>query len=150
MNDYDFYLRHASVRGGAWVGFALGRQGASGVQGLGARPHLRLRPWILNPANPNDPAQGSWGVWQWQLSVLMVDGFVGLAATPPADARTAADMRADLLAYLDLPILELMDVDSAIYTVRVTGYNEQNIEPYDAAHQYGGWLARLDLCFNTP
>ncbi len=131
MNDYDIYLRHAAVRGGAWVGFSLARKGLAGVAGFDARPHLHWIPWILNSASPNDPTAGSWGVWQWRLQVALLDGLVGLLAVPPSDGRTSADMRADLLTYRTLPALELQDVDGAIYTVKMTTYQEQEIEPYD-------------------
>ena len=145
MNDYDFYLRHGAVRGGTWVGFPLAWKGLAGIAGLEMRPHLRWRPWILDPAQPNNPAAGSWGVWQWRFDVAMVDNFAGLLNQPPSDGRTADDIRDDLLAYLPLPIIELKDVGSAISTVKMTAYQEQTIEPYDAAHPNGGWLARIEF-----
>jgi hypothetical protein len=149
MNDYDFYLRHAAVRNGEWVGFALARKGLAGISGLEARPHLRWLPWILDPNEPNTPSAGSWGTWQWRMDVAMVDGLAGLQGTTPVDGRTAADMRADLLAFLPLPIMELKDVDSTIYSVLMIGYQEQNIEPYDAAHPNGGWVARTEFAEKT-
>jgi hypothetical protein len=145
MSDYDFYLRHAAVRNGAWVGFALAWKGRAGIAGLDSRPHLRWRPWVLAPAETDEPAAGSWGVWQWRLLALMADGVVGLQGTPPADGRTAADMRIDMLDYLPLPIMELKDVDGKLYSVKMTGYREQAIEPNDPAHQHGGWLAQVEF-----
>jgi hypothetical protein len=41
--------------------------------------------------------------------------------------------------------MELKDVDSTIYSVLMTGYQEQNLEPYDTAHANGGWLARVEF-----
>ena len=83
MNDYDFYLRHASVHDGAWNGFSLAWRGLVGKDGLPQRPHLRWRPWVLDPANPDDPTLGDWGVWQWHFDVALLDPFVGLMWTPP-------------------------------------------------------------------
>lgn len=145
MNDYDFYLRHAAVRDGAWVGFSLAWKGLAGISGLESRPRVRWLPWILDPSDPNNPKSGAWGIWQWRMDVAMVDGFAGLQGTPPADGRTSADMRADLLAYLPLPIMDLKDVDGTIYPVLMIAYQEQNIEPYDAAHTNGGWVARVEF-----
>jgi hypothetical protein len=145
VSDYDFYLRHASVRSGAWAGFALARKGRAGVPALSTRPHLRTRPWVLDPANPNDPALGSWGVWQWRFQVALFEGLVGLQGTPPTDGRTGTDMRADLLAYIDLPALELQDADGTIHTARATAFEEHLIEPYDAAHPDGGWTASVEF-----
>lgn len=149
MNDYDFYLRHGAVREGTWVGFALAWRGLAGVEGLERRPHWRWRPWILDPANPDNPAEGSWGVWQWRLHVAMLDGAIGLLGTPPTDGRTGEDMREDMLNYLPLPALELKDVDGEIYSVRMTAYKEQEVEPYDAAHPDGGWLAEVEFTLVT-
>lgn len=145
MNDYDFYLRHASVRGGAWAGFLLAWKGLGGVSGLGIRPRLRWRPWVLDPAQPNNPAAGSWGTWQWRLDVAMLDGAIGLLGTPPADARASPQMRADLLAYMNAAILELKDTDGTIYSAKMTAYNEQTVEPYGPAHPNGGWLAQVEF-----
>ena len=147
MNDYDFYLRHAAVRGGEWVGFPLAWRGLVGVEGLARRPHLRWRPWLLDPTNPNDPAAGSWGVWQWRFDVAMLDSLVGLLAEPPADGRTASEIRADLLAYLSLPILQLRDVEGEVYSARMTGYREQAVEPHDNAHPDGGWVAQVEFAW---
>jgi hypothetical protein len=143
MQDYDFYLRHASVRDGAWVGFLLAWRDLVGLPGLTRRPHLHWRPWILDPAFPDDPAQGAWGVRQWRFDVALLDGVAGLAWTPPADERTSADMRADLLGYADLPAIELKDVDSATYVARIVAFSEQCVEPYTAPHTNGGWLATV-------
>lgn len=150
MNDYDFYLRHSAVRTGSWVGFPLAWKGLAGIAGLDSRPHLRWRPWILDPSKPNDPTFGSWGIWQWRLRVAILDGLTGLLGTPPSDSRTAADIRTDLLAYLSLPILELKDTDGTIYTAKIIAYNEQAIEPYDPAHPNGGYLAQIELAQTTP
>ena len=49
MSEYDIYLRHASVRGGAWVGFLLAWRGLHRRDGLPTRPHLYERPWVLDP-----------------------------------------------------------------------------------------------------
>src|SRR5690349_17242990 len=100
MNDYDFYLRHASVHGGDWVGFALARKGYAGVEGLAARPYLHWRPWVLDPAHPDDPTMGSWGVWQWHMDVAALDFTSGLFGMPAADGRDSADVRPDLYAYV--------------------------------------------------
>jgi hypothetical protein len=145
MNDYDFYLRHGAVRGGEWVGFPLAWEGLGGIAGFARRPHLRWRPWLPDPTNPNDPALGSWGVWQWRFYVAAVDGLVGLQRTPPADGRTAADMHTDMLAYQPLSVVELKDVDDAIYLVRMTGYQEQAVEPHDLAHPNVGRLLMVEF-----
>ena len=145
MNDYDFYLRHAIVSDGGWVGFPLARKGLAGVVGLEARPHLRWRPWVLDSSAPNDPTAGAWGIWQWRFDVAMLDGLTGLEGTPPEDGRDAGQIRADLLAYVPLPALELKDVDGAVYAVKMTGYREQLIEPNDDAHPDGGWAARVEF-----
>jgi hypothetical protein len=145
MSDYDFYLRHASIRDEAWVGFRLAWRGLAGVDGLAARPHLRSRPWQPDPADPSDVSAGTWGSWQWHLDAALLDAIPGLQSTPPADGRDAADMRADLLAFADLPAIQLTDVDSVVYAVRVVGYGEQNIEPYNSAHPDGGWVAQVVL-----
>jgi hypothetical protein len=149
MNDYDFYLRHASVHGGAWTGFALAWKGLAGKEGLPQRPHLRWRPWVLDPANPNDPGMGAWGVWQWRFDTALIDGIVGLAGVPPDDGRQAAEMHDDLRAFIDLPAFELQDIDGTTYTVKMTAYREQGIEPYDAAHPDGGWLAQIEVAETT-
>lgn len=145
MGEYDFYLRHASVRGAAWVGFRLAWKGLAGVEGLSARPHLRWRPWVLNPSSPDDVAAGSWGAWQWRMSVALFEGFAALDAMPPTDGRTAPDMRADLLQFSGLPVVQLSDVDNVVYEARIVGYQEQNVEPYDAGHPTGGWVAQIEL-----
>jgi hypothetical protein len=145
MSDYDFYLRHAAIRGGAWVGFSLAWKGLAGIKELANKPHMRWRPWLPDPAKPDDPTAGTWGVWRWRLQVLMADGVMGLLNTPPSDGRTSADMRLDMLAYMPLPIMELKDADGTIYSVKMTGYIEHPIEPYDSAHQNGGWLVQVEL-----
>jgi hypothetical protein len=149
MNDYDIYLRHAAVHDGEWVGFGLAWKGTVGKEGLVARPHLRWRPWVLDPANPDDPTLGAWGVWQWRFDVAMLDAFVGLLWTPPGDGRDAADMRADLHAYIDLPALDLKDVDGAEYVVKMTAFREQCIAQYDAGNRDGGWLAQVEFAETT-
>ena len=145
MDDYDFYLRHASVRDGAWVGFPLAWKGLAGVEGLPARPHLHWRPWVLDPSLPDDPAAGSWGVWQWRMDVACLDFTAGLTSIPPSDSRTAQDIRADLQAFLPLPIMELKDVDGATYSVKMIAFQESVIEPYDGNHPMGGWVARVEF-----
>ena len=145
MNDYDFYLRHASVRSGAWVGFALAWRGLAGVRGLEERPHMRWRPWALDPAYPNDPTRGAWGVWQWRMDVALFDKLTGLLHQPPTDGRAAADMRADLIAYTGLPVIDLKDVDGVQYSVKITAFREQLIESYNSAHTGGDRLARVEF-----
>ncbi|MEO6458407.1 MAG: hypothetical protein ABIO92_09080, partial [Chloroflexia bacterium] len=63
----------------------------------------------------------------------------------PEDGRGAEQIRADLLAYMTLPALELKDVEGAIYTVKMTAYREQLIEPNDSAHPDGGWAAWVEF-----
>lgn len=150
MNDFDIYLRHAAVRGGVWVGFFLAWKGPREVAGTSLQPHMRWRPWLLDPANPNDPTLGSWGVWQWQFDVALLDGLVGLAGTPPTDGRTAADMRADLLGYQNVPALDLKDADGAQYSVKMSGYTERLVTPYDYTGAQGGWVARATFAEVTP
>jgi hypothetical protein len=145
MDEYDFYLRHASVRDGAWVGFPLAWKGLAGVQGLPARPYLHWRPWVLDPDFPNDPASGLWGVWQWRMDVACIDFTATLTNMPPTDERTGEDIRADLHSFLSLPIIELKDADDATYTVKMTGFEESVIEPYDGNHPDGGWLVRVEF-----
>ncbi|HEX8599127.1 MAG TPA: hypothetical protein VF952_11500 [Chloroflexia bacterium] len=145
MGEYDFHLRHAAVRGAAWVGFRLAWRGLAGVEGLSARPHLRWRPWVLSGTDPDDVASGDWGAWQWRLTVALLEGLAGLDAVPPTDGRTVADMRADLSQFSDLPAIQLRDVDDTVYEVKLVGYEEQNIEPYDTQHPTGGWLAQVEL-----
>ena len=145
MGEYDFYLRHAAVRGAAWVGFRLAWRGLGGVDGLSARPHLRWRPWVLSDADPDDVAAGSWGAWRWRMSVALLEGLVGLDGTPPTDGRTVPDMRADLLQFAGLPAIQLRDADDVVYEVKIVGYEEQNVEPYDPQHPTGGWLAQVEL-----
>jgi hypothetical protein len=79
----------------------------------------------------------------------MLDGLAGLEGRPPEDGRDADQIRADLLAYMPLPAIELKDVDSTIYTVKMTGYREQLIEPADVAHPDGGWTARVEFAETT-
>lgn len=145
MGDYDLYLRHALVRSGEWVGFRLGWRGLGGLEGLPGRPHRRWRPWLLSPGNPDDVAAGSWNAWRWRLDLALLDGLVGLAGMPPADGRTPADMRGDLLAFANLPAVQLRDVDDAVYTAKIVGYQEQSVETYDAAHLAGGWVTQVEL-----
>lgn len=145
MGEYDFYLRHVAVRGAAWVGFRLAWRGLAGVEGLSTRPHLRWRPWVTSASDPNDVAAGDWSAWQWRMLVALFEGFTGLNAVPPTDGRAAPDMRADLLQFADLPALQLRDVDDVIYQAKVVGYEEQNIEAYDAGHPTGGWVAQIEL-----
>ena len=145
MQDYDFHLRHASIHDGEWIGFLLAWQGLAGVPGLPLRPHLRWRPWVLDPAAPNDPTQGDWGHWQWRFTVALFPVPAGLQWSPPNDARTPTGMRADLLAFIDLPALQLKDADAAIYTVRMTAYSDQCIEPYNPTHPEGGWAAVVEF-----
>jgi len=149
MNDYDFYLRHASVHDGAWIGFSLAWGGLVGREGLPQRPHLRWRPWVLDPTNPNDPTLGHWGIWQWRFDVALLDPFVGLLWTPPADGRDSVTMRADLQAFIDLPAFELKDTDGAIYVVKMTAYREQCVDPYKASQPNGGWLAQVEFAETT-
>lgn len=145
MGDYELYLRHALVREGAWVGFRLAWKGLGGVDGFSARPHMRWRPWLLNASNPDDVAAGSWNAWRWRLDLALLDGLVGPAGVPSADGRTSADMRADLLAFGDLPAVQLKDVDDTVYTTKIVGYREQDIEFYATAYPVVGWVAQVDL-----
>lgn len=145
MSGYDIYLRHASVRSGEWVGFRLAWKDLGYVSGFSAWPHTRLRSWVLDPAQPDDPAQGSWGVRQWHFDVALLDRLTGLQGEPLAGGYGAGEMRDNLLAYIDLPALELKDTDAAIYTTRMTGYTEHCIEPYDLAHPSGGWFAKVEF-----
>ena len=73
MSEYDIYLRHASVRGGEWTGFLLAWRGLHRHDGFPARPHLYERPWVLDPASPDDPPQGSWGVRRWRVTGIAAD-----------------------------------------------------------------------------
>jgi hypothetical protein len=150
MEDYDIYLRHASVHDGEWTGFLLAWRDLSGVAGLPQRPHLRWRPWLLDPSNPNDPTLGDWGIWQWRFTIALFPVASGLQWSPPADARTPAEMRADLLAYIDLPAIQLKDADSAVYTVKMTAYSDQCIEPYTPTRPSGGWLATVEFAETNP
>jgi hypothetical protein len=149
MQDYDFYLRHASVGDGDWVGFWLAWPNLAGLPGLPRRPHLHWRPWILDPAYPDDPTRGAWGIQQWSFDLALLDAMAGLAWSPPTDGRTAADMRADMLAYLDLAAIELKDVDSTTHTIKAIAFSEQCIEPYTTPHPNGGWLATVTLAETT-
>ncbi len=106
---------------------------------------MRWRPWVLDPAAPNDPTAGTWGVWQWRFDVVMIGGFIGLLGRPPSDGRDADQIRADLLAYMPLPALELKDVDGVTYTVKMTGYREQLIESCGPGRPDGGWAARMEF-----
>ena len=78
MSEYDIYLRHASVRGGAWVGFLLAWRGLHRRDGFPARPHLYERPWVPDPAYPNDPPKGSWGVRRWAFDLTLLEPPVAL------------------------------------------------------------------------
>jgi hypothetical protein len=149
-NEYDFYLREGSVRGGEWVGFALAWKGLAGLPGLPSRPYTRRIPWILDPAHPDDPTYGSWGVPQWHMSVALVDGVVGLGRQPPVDGRGAADMRADMLAYQAAGSLTLQDIDGSVYAVKMILYTEEAIEAYDASHPAGGMLATVEFALAGP
>jgi len=149
LSKYDIYLRHASVRGGAWTGFLLAWRGLHRHDGLPSRPHLYERPWVLDPAFPNDPPKGSWGVRAWRFDLSLLEPPVALDWTPPDDGRTAADMRADLAAFAGLPALELKDTGGAVYLVRMTGYREQAVEPATPANPSGGHVAWVELCETT-
>ena len=135
------------------MGFRLAWKGLAGVAGLFERPHERWRPWVMDPAYPNDPTKGSWGFWQWRLEVAMLPRMVGVGGRLPVDGRTASDMRGDLAGYLALPAMELKDVDGAMWVVRMVWFEERCVEPFDAAHGgeggQGGWLATVELCRNT-
>jgi hypothetical protein len=141
VSEYDIYLRHASVRGGEWVGFLLAWRGLHRHDGLPSRPHLYERPWVLDPAFPDDPSKGSWGVRRWQFDIALLEPPIALDWTPPDDSRTPADMRDDLGAFAELPALELKDTDGAVYLVRMTGYREQMVEPATPANPAGGYVA---------
>jgi hypothetical protein len=145
MNDYDIYLRHATVRGGEWVGFALAWKGLARVGGLPARPHRNWLPWIPDPAYPNDPTLGSWGTWQWRFEVAFLDGLAGLSGVPSDDGRSAADMRADMRAFMPLASFDLKDLDGGVHQVLMTGYSEQAIEPFDLGHPNGGFVAQVEF-----
>ena len=145
MSDYDIYLREAGVNGGEWAGFALAWKGLAGIEGLPARPHRRWFPWILDPAQPDNPAAGHRGVLQWRFTVALVDGLVGLRGRPPDDGRSASQMRADLLAFMPGIQVDLMDVDGTIDTVRMTAYTEWAIETWDNRHPNGGMLAEVEF-----
>lgn len=145
MGDYELYLRHADVRAGAWVGFRLGWRGLGGVAGLPARPHMRWRPWLLDASRPDDVAAGSWNMWRWRLDLALLDGLLGYAGMPTADGRTSAQMRADLLAFANLPAIQIRDIDDAVYTVKIVGYREEDIEFYDSAYPAVGWAVQLEL-----
>jgi hypothetical protein len=54
-------------------------------------------------------------------------------------------MRSDLLLYQLYSTLQLKDLDGATYNVRMIGYAEQAIEPYDATHPDGGILANVEF-----
>ncbi len=145
MSEYDIYLRHASVRGGEWAGFLLAWRGLHRRDGFPARPHLYERPWVLEPAYPNDPPKGSWGVRRWAFDLSLLEPPVALDWTLPNDGRTPADMRADLSAFAGLPALELKDTDGAVYVVRMTGYSEQSVEPATPANPSGGRTAWVEF-----
>jgi hypothetical protein len=79
------------------------------------------------------------------MDLAAFDKMHGLLHTPPADGRTAADMRADWLAYLPLPVIELKDVDGVQYSVKMTAFQEQLVKPYDSVHTGGDWVARVEF-----
>jgi len=145
VTDYDFYLRDGGVNGGAWTGFVLAWKGLAGVPGFPAMPYRQWMPWILDPASPDDPTLGHWGVLQWRFSIALLDGIVGPHGLPADDGRTAAQMRADLFDFTASTGLELMDLDGVVYRARVTAYDEQLVEPYDLVHSDGGRLAVIEL-----
>lgn len=145
MSDYDFYLKDASVASGEWVGFPLAWKGRGNIVGLPVSPYRRWYPWNLDPSNPNDPTRGSRGVLQWRFSVALVDGLVGLEGHPPDDGRTAGQIRQDLLLYMPLDQMDLRDIDGTEYTVKMTSYTEQALEPFDVAHPSGGILAEVEF-----
>jgi hypothetical protein len=105
--------------------------------------------WILDPSDPHDPTLGHWGVKQWRFFILLVDGVTNATGQPPADGRNAQDFRADLMAYIDLPALELKDVDEAVYVVKLTAYQDDQIAEFDIANPNGGWMAVIELAETT-
>ena len=123
----------------------MARKGFAGVEGLPARPHLRWRPWVLDPAFPNDPTKGAWGVWQWRMDVAMLDFTAGLGAMPAADGRGSEEIRTDLYAFSNLPNIELKDVDGVTYSAKMTAFRESLAEPYDLNHPKGGWVAQVEF-----
>ena len=127
------------------MGFALAWKELGGLEGLPAKPHRSWLPWVLDPAHPNDPTAGSWGVWQWHYDAALIDGLIGLEGVPPADGRGPADMRDDLLAFLPLGPIELKDLDGRPYNVMMTGYSEQAPEPHDSVHPNGGMLVQVEF-----
>lgn len=144
--DYDVYMRHASVGGGAWLGFRLAWKNIGGVAVVD-QPHYRWRPWVLSATDPNNPALGAFGVTRWRLDIVLADGIPGLKGAFPADAatRSAAVQRTELQGYLNVPTLELKDVDQVIYGVRAIRWEERCVEPFDDQHVNGGWLVRIEL-----
>jgi hypothetical protein len=149
LTDYDIHLRHAAVRGGAWVGFRLAWAELAGKKGLEGRPHLRYRPWVLDPAYPHQPSKGSWGEWQWEVWIACLPGMVGLTGRLPADGRTHWEMVVDLRAFAGLPVMELQDADGSVYSVIMSGYEERAVEAYDARHPQGGWLVFLEFVLTS-
>ena len=149
LHDYDFALRHASIRDGDWVGFRLAWEGLGGLEGV-AVPHSRQQLW--KTSDPANPSGGAWGEWVWRLYTTIHIGLAGLNGTPPEDGfGDPADMLGWMRAFQALPLFQLKDVDDAVYTVKHYGYEERCIEPYDAAHDTkGGWLVILDLVQVAP
>lgn len=143
--DYDISLRHAAVRGGAWVGFRLAWSGLADGAGDVDKPRSRYRDWVLDPAFPGDPDKGHAGPWQWSLDLLLAPAVRGIKGRPPGDGRTVADMLADLHAYLDLPALELGDVDGVSYVAKTTDYAEKAITETATRWPAGSYVVHMGL-----
>jgi hypothetical protein len=79
------------------------------------------------------------------MDVACLDFTAGLLYMPPSDGRTAQDIRTDIQAFLQLPTIELKDVDGATYSVIMTAFQEGVIEPYDGNHPLGGWTAKVEF-----
>src|SRR5438093_9669720 len=128
--SHDLFFLESSINGGNPVGFMLARPKLAhvGVRGaVPSEPYLQWLPWFLDPAKPEDPTAGHYGVRQWRLKLAALNSLIYL--TGSREAFTAQEIRGFLLAFSLQSKFTLYDVDQATYAARMTGYAERHIEP---------------------
>jgi hypothetical protein len=144
---YDIEMQDSAVNDGTWCPFHLAWLNRGGIGGLFQKPHLKWYPFYLDPAFPEEPNKGHFGLLQWHLEILVAPGVTGLTGNL-ADGTDVATRLAWLGQFRVLGLFNFKDVDGVVHEVAMVGFELRNIEPYDLAHGAGGeggWLATVEL-----
>lgn len=142
--SHDVFFQEGGINSGDPIGFMLARKAIARVPTPPAEPYLNWLPFWLDPAKPEDPTAGHWGVRQWRLKLAIINSL----STYPGrldDQGDAEALKAHLLNFLSLSKFEFRDVDLITYSVRMYQYEERHVEPNVAGNKWGGWLITVSL-----